>query len=244
MKKQNSSFRMGMQSSPWIILGSTVILLVVVMVLTYQNTNREKQYMIQLLSEKGAAFIRTVEAGARSGMMGMMWDSNSVQRLIEETGHLPDVSYMAVIDDQGRVLAHSDLSQINKPFSKTRKITHLGPDQTENWEIVTQQNGQQVFEVHRHFRPLSTDHQAMNAHMRSMMQHHRMNQKNANEWLLPGNLAKVMIIVGLDIAPFKAAIERDIQTTVVLSIVMLLPGIRRFCFAILDEPVIVRPENH
>jgi two-component system sensor histidine kinase HydH len=228
MKKSKNRFQVGMQSSPWIILGSTVILLVVVMVLTYQNTNRQKQYMIRLLSEKGAAFIRAVEAGARSGMMGMMWDDNSIQLLIEETGRLPDVLYMAVVDDQGRVLAHSDPSQIDKPFDKTRKITHLGPDQTENWELVTQQNGHQVFEVHRHFRPLSTDHQAMNAHMQSMMQHHRMNQKNANEWLLPGNLAKVMIIVGLDVSPFKAAIESDIQTTVILSIVMLLLGFGGF----------------
>lgn len=34
----------GRQSSPWIIRGSAVILLVVVMVMAFQNTNREKRY--------------------------------------------------------------------------------------------------------------------------------------------------------------------------------------------------------
>ncbi|MEJ2639074.1 MAG: hypothetical protein P8010_05815 [Desulfosarcinaceae bacterium] len=44
-----------MQTSPWIILGSTIILLVVVLVLAFQNTNRERRYLSQLLSTKGAA---------------------------------------------------------------------------------------------------------------------------------------------------------------------------------------------
>ena len=39
-----------LQASPWIILGSTAILLIVVMVLAFQNTNRERRYMSELLS--------------------------------------------------------------------------------------------------------------------------------------------------------------------------------------------------
>ena len=64
--KSQSALRAGMQTSPWIILGSTVILLIVVMVLAFQNTNRERRYMSEILSAKGAALIRAVEAGARS----------------------------------------------------------------------------------------------------------------------------------------------------------------------------------
>ena len=59
----------GMQTSPWIILGSTVILFVVVIVMAVQNANREKRYMSEVLSAKGDALIRAVEAGARTGMM-------------------------------------------------------------------------------------------------------------------------------------------------------------------------------
>ena len=55
----------GFQTSPWIILGSTAILLVVVVVLAIANTNREKRYMAQMLKTKGAALIQAVEAGAR-----------------------------------------------------------------------------------------------------------------------------------------------------------------------------------
>ena len=123
----SKSLRSGLQTSPWIIFGSTVILLAVVMVLTVQNTNREKRNMAEVLSAKGAALIRAVEAGARTGMMGMMWGGQQIQQLLEETARLPDVLYMTVIDQKGQAVAHSDPSKINSPFSPGRKITHLGP---------------------------------------------------------------------------------------------------------------------
>ena len=157
MRPSKRSVRAGMQTSPWIILGSTVILLVVIIVFAIQNSNREKQYMSQILSAKGAALIRAVEAGARAGMMGMMWSGQDIQRLLVETGRLPDVLYMAVVDQNGIVVAHSDPSKINKPFRKGSKLAHLGPDLKENSEVVDLGNGERSFEVHRHFRPLSSE---------------------------------------------------------------------------------------
>ena len=65
---------------------------------------------------------------------------------------MPDVRYMAVIDQRGQAVAHSDPPKIDKPFDSSRKITHLGPHQHENWELVTLNSGQRIFEVHRHFR--------------------------------------------------------------------------------------------
>ena len=90
VKPSQGSLRAGMQTSPWIILGLTVILLIVVMVLAFQNTNRERRYMSELMSAKGAALIRAVEAGARTGMMGMRWGGQQIQRLLEETERLAD----------------------------------------------------------------------------------------------------------------------------------------------------------
>ena len=70
----------GLQTSPWIILGSTAILLTVVLVLAIANTNRERRYMAQVLKTKGAALIQAVEAGARTGMAAMMWRNKKVGR--------------------------------------------------------------------------------------------------------------------------------------------------------------------
>lgn len=214
-RKSGESLRVGMQTSPWIILGSTLILLVVVLVLAYQNTNREREYMSELLTAKGAALIRAVEAGVRTGMMGMMWGGRQIQRLLEETARLPDVRYMAVIDQTGLAVAHSEPSKIGLPFDPNRKIMHLGPHQHENWELVTLTDGSRIFEVHRHFRPL-------------LMHRHRMMMQRSDDWFSPEKQSQLLIIVGLDVSPFEDAIHRDIQTSIILSVVMLLLGFGGF----------------
>jgi two-component system sensor histidine kinase HydH len=100
-------------ASPWIIVGSALILLITVVVLAVQNYNREKEYMSRILSEKGAALIKAVEAGARTGMMDMMWGGRQVQTLLEETALLPDVLYLTIVNQKGVVLASSDRGLID-----------------------------------------------------------------------------------------------------------------------------------
>jgi two-component system sensor histidine kinase HydH len=180
--------------------------------------------MSQLLSAKGAALIRAVEAGARTGMMGMHWGGPQIQRLLEETALLPDVRYMAVIDQTGEVLAHSDSSKTGKIFDSNRKISHLGPDQQENWELVTLDNGERIFEVHRHFRPIDKGGKKRFG----MRGHHKLMMEKFDDWVSPEKREKLLIIVGLDVTPFEEAIRSDIQTTVILSVVMLLLGFGGF----------------
>jgi two-component system sensor histidine kinase HydH len=213
-----------LQTSPWIILGSTAILLSVVLVLAIANTNREKRYMAQVLKTKGAALIQAVEAGARTGMGGMMWRGPQVQRLLEETARLPDVVFMAVVDRDGRVVAHSDQSRIGAPFRTTHPLRHLGPDQVENWELVEQAGGQRVFEVHRHFHPLQADAGLEDGHMAAMMRHHDRRPNHAEDWFQPHKRQELIIVAGLDVAPFEEAIQADILNTVVLSAVLLVLG--------------------
>lgn len=214
-----------MRSSPWIILGSTAILLVIVIVLSMQNTSREKRYMSKILSAKGAALIRAVEAGARTGMMGTMWGGRQIQRLLEETGRLPDVVYMALVDPEGRIVAHSDPSKVDTFFRADRKLVHLGPDLQENWELVDTGVGGPVFEVHRHFRPLMPGRGHGGGHMPGMM--HRRSRISAvpNEWF---GQKQLLIVAGLDVAPFQAAIRDDIRNTVIFSVTLLLLGFGGF----------------
>ena len=152
--RSGNSRHAGMRISPWIILGSTAILIVVVIVLAVQNANRERRYMSEILSAKGAALIRAVEAGARTGMMGMSWGGQQIQQLIKETARLPDVRFMAVVDPDGRVVAHSEPDQVGKPFDQGRKLIHVGSNLQENWELVDLGEEGRVFEVHRPFRPM------------------------------------------------------------------------------------------
>jgi two-component system sensor histidine kinase HydH len=214
-----------MQTSPWIILGLTAILLIIVIVLAVQNTSREKNAMTRILLAKGAALIRAVEAGARTGMMGMMWGGRQIQRLLEETGRLPDVKYVAVVDEKGKVVAHSDPSKVDTLFRPNgQKLVHLGPDMQENWELRDLGKQGRVFEVHRHFRPHAPGQGGPSGRMQGMMRRRGLNSFSGEDWLAPPNREDLLIVAGLDVTPFEEAINADIRTTVVLSVILLLLG--------------------
>ena len=55
---------------PWILIGVATVLLPIMTFVTIENINRQKEKSIDLLLEKGAALIRSFEAGTRTGMMG------------------------------------------------------------------------------------------------------------------------------------------------------------------------------
>lgn len=222
------SSRVGLRTSPWVILGSTAILLIVVIVMAVKNANREKRYMSDVLLAKGAALIRGVEAGARTGMLGMRWGGRQIQRLLEETTRLPDVLYMAVVDREGRSVAHSDPAMVKRPLREEQKLTHLGPDTRENWELFKTPDGRRAFEVHRHFRPLTPGYFHSRGHMSRMNKLQGMWPLAPDDWFAPDNREQLIIVVGLDVEPYEAAIWQDIRTTIVLAVILLLLGFAGF----------------
>ena len=77
--------------SPWVLIGAVAILLPIFTFMTIENINRQKEKSTHLLLEKGAALIRSFEAGTRTGMMGMRRDGFQLQRLLTETAKQPDI---------------------------------------------------------------------------------------------------------------------------------------------------------
>ena len=60
---------------PWILLGAIAVLFPIFSYITYENINRQKESSEQLLKEKGAALIRSFEAGTRTGVLSTNWSS-------------------------------------------------------------------------------------------------------------------------------------------------------------------------
>jgi len=182
--------------------------------------------MSQVLSTKGAALILAVEAGTRTGMMGMMWGGAQVQRLLEETAQLPDVLYMAVLDTDGTVLAHSDRERVGQPFRKDDPIIHNAAEFEENWEVISQLDNRRVFEVHRRFRPLPPRWKGHS--MGGMPGMQRRPRENGDDWLDVQQSRRRLIVIGLDSTPFEQVISDDIRSTIILSVVLLLLGFAGF----------------
>lgn len=223
--------RIGLNTSPWVIIGSVGILLIVAVVLAYQNYSREKKYMSRILSEKGAAVIQAVEAGARTGMMGMMWGGQQVQTLIDETARLSDILYITVADQEGLILASSNHDLIGTRMDPG--LPKIQPDSPEavNWRMKRIDSRHEVFEVSRYFRPITdrTDQiDRMRRRMDRMMPGHGMGMDN--DWCFPGtNPGKdAVMMVGLDPRPFAEARLEDVRNTVIISGVLVILGMAGF----------------
>jgi two-component system, NtrC family, sensor histidine kinase HydH len=230
MHKFQSLMRGGIFPSPWIVIAAAVILLVVVVTLAVRNINREKQHMSQMLTEKGGALIKAFEAGTRTGMMGMMWGGNQVQRLLEETARQPDIVYLMVADRNGRILAHNDQTRIGSMLKALPAAEEI-----EHWRLTERQDGRQAFEVFRVFKPLQGggrgDHHGMGQRRhQSMVCPPGRQGQNAGAWCIPADPEKSdqIIFAGFDMTPFEAARQEDIRNTVIISGVLALLGLAGF----------------
>ncbi len=205
-------------------------MLITVVVLAVQNYNREKQYMSRILSEKGAALIKAVEAGARTGMMGMMWGGQQIQTLIEETARLQDVLYITVINKEGVVLASNDRGLIGIKLNHKPYLNELDPSGKINWKIIDTANQQLSFEVYRHFKPVADRGAWMNNRMQQMMRRRGMMMDQSNDWCFPSGKAEdeQIILVGLDPKPFEDARKEDIRNTMIISGVLVVLGLAGF----------------
>jgi two-component system sensor histidine kinase HydH len=210
-------------------MAAAAILLLVVVTLAVRNINREKQHMSQMLSEKGAALIKAFEAGARTGMMGMMWGGNQVQRLLEETARQPDILYLMVADRDGRILAHNERSLIG---SHLEALPTAG--ENEHWRLTQLEDGRQAFEVFRIFKPLQggggRGRHGMGQRRQAMLCPPDAQGQNAGEWCFPADPEKSdqIIFAGFDMTPFEAARQEDIRNTIIISGVLALLGFAGF----------------
>ncbi len=224
MRKANAKTNWWVGISPWIILGAVLVLVPLFVFMTLANINRQKESTTRLLLEKGAALIRSFEAGARTGMMGMSWGGSQVQRLLRETAQQPDIKYLMVTDSRGRILAHSDPSKIGDSHGIGLDLERLSRSQDVKWRQVSGLEGSKIFEVFRQFAP-TRGHDPMNhgeMHRRRIM---------ADDWCRPHMTRSgasyrpgQVIFVGLDMGPVEAARKEDVRQSVIMGLAFLLIG--------------------
>jgi len=220
--KTSRGSRWQLPTSPWIIIGSVGILLIVVVVLAAQNYSREKKYMSQILSEKGAVIVKAVEAGARTGMMGMMWGGQQIQTLIEETAQLPDVLYITVVNRDGLILASSNREVIGTQTNAGPYEIDLKASEAIKGHLKNTDSQRQSFEVLKIFKPISSHDEG--GDRRSMM------MEPCDDWCWPQAKPgeEQIILVGLDPKPFQEARREDIRNTAIISGVLVLLGLAGF----------------
>jgi two-component system sensor histidine kinase HydH len=204
---------------PWLILGALLILIPIFVFWTLQNLHTQKEDMVRVLVEKGAALIRSLEAGTRTGMMGMMGmhgGSFRLQWLLTETAKEPDIVYILVADVNGMVIAHSDPDNVGRTHGKELDLQKIARSDKVQWRQVSNSGGHDIFEVFRRFSPSLFP--GGGGRGRSLREAWR---RGFPEAAVP---EEGIIFVGLDMGPIDAARKEDTRHTLIMASIFLLVG--------------------
>lgn len=190
--------------SPWLILVSVCVLAGILLILAVKNIHREKEFMVQTLLSQATVLMRSVEAGSRTGMMGMGWGHRQTQMLLEETAQQPDVIYVALVSSAGRVVAHSDPEQVGKVLSVAF------PDAGKSVYAFSE-GSVKSFDVIKSYQPWHRQRAGRGGEM-------------CDNFPQAYGQKDLFIMVGLDPTPFEDASRQDMHQTIVLFVVMFLVG--------------------
>jgi len=199
---------------PWVLLSALAVLLPIFAFMTVQNIHREKEFTTRLLVEKGAALIRSFEAGTRTGMMGMQRGGFQLQRLLTEMSQLPDIAHLIVTDAAGDVIAHSDLDRVGSTYGKGLNVADISQSKKLDWRIVRGADGAQVFEVFRKFEPVGPPVGMMRGPLMRRL---------PEGFEFPPDPPRA-IFVGLDMTSIDEARRSDVWHAILMGMILLLAG--------------------
>lgn len=217
--RQSRKYLFGL--SPWLLIGVSFVLGLAVLVLAIRNSERERTHTIQSYFERAEALIWALEAGARTEK-GLGVQGDLLQALIEETARQPGIAYMSIVAPSGKIIAHSDVSNVGSTV----------PDGSLPGDLVTRiaeykdgRDGRgKIFEVYRGFSPLSQEHEPQGAHAKKQGENHRehlgshMGVEAASQpESLEKGIASSFIFVGFDKNPFDDALAADLMNNLLAA---------------------------
>jgi len=206
---------------PWIILGAVVILAPIFVFWAVENISKQKEDATILLLEKGAALIRSLEAGKRTRMMGVHGARFQFQNLLGETAQQPDIIHLIVTDKDGTVLAHNDPVKIGDTYGRDLDLNRISRSPEIAWRQVVDPGGAEVFEMFRQFAPAR---RPLPEGFQGRMLYQRGRRTPLMEMSPPPEPGQI-IFVGLDMGPIESARMEDVRHTVIMALILLLIGL-------------------
>lgn len=108
--------------SPWLLAAATALLVLIIVIFSLNNIQREKHLMTEALVAKADTLIRIVHSGARSAYFADLkrglWNAEPwneyAQRVIDHVSEDPAIRFLAIINETGKVVAHNEREQIGE----------------------------------------------------------------------------------------------------------------------------------
>ena len=216
--------------TPWAILAALAVLAPIVFFLANKNIREDKENMTRLMVEKGAALIRSFEAGARTGMMGMGWGGAQLQQLLVETAKQPDILYLVVTDKDGFAVADSEPDRIGKKHEPASEVV-LGEESDKlTWHQVKTEKNTLAFEVYKRFKPIKGIPSWGGMHHHGMMMRgsgfgRGRSERSLERLLDEENGPPLYIFVGLDMSGMESARVEARRHTIAMALGAFLIGL-------------------
>ena len=215
---------------PLILIGAIIVLFPIFTYMTVDRINRHRAQSIHLLFEKSTALIRAVEAGARTGMMNMGWRRTNIEDLLEQTASLPDISFIFIIDKNGKIIAHSNKEKIREFYNANLDLKKILDSSKAFWRVNQDNQSDRIFEVYKKFTPLRLHGKGKFSN--NMFIHQRMQRHCIKAGLDYDN---TIIFIGLDMKPIDQADKDDLHHSVMMGIILLLIGLTGFMLIFLVQ---------
>ncbi len=193
------------------IVAVVFLLLVLVSISTYRNLDREKTQALHFFYRQGVALLRSIEAGARTGMKSLMWQEMSLRNLLQETAKDTDIAYVYLVDEHGKIVHRSDRVPAEQMVAWKPVLTR--EDQVVS-RIRTLPAGSKVYELAKFFAPMyepSTVHQQQDT-------------AGAGQIVEPHFHRGDTIVLGMKMTAIEAAQRADIQHAVIMAAIVLVLG--------------------
>jgi len=208
---------------PWIIIGSTMILLTIFLLWALDNIHRQKETSTLHLLERGEDLIQSLEAGARINMTGIMGQGAilQLQKLLTETAALTDIKYIMIIDAQGIIIAHNDTGKIGGKYPDFSIIKDTAFSRELQWRHGNQTDADNVFEVYRRFSP---------RHIYNRSRHgKRMNNIDMgridNSLVENSQETEQAIFIGLDTSQIEETRKEESRHILLMGAIFLVAGL-------------------
>ncbi|HEU5191782.1 MAG TPA: adenylate/guanylate cyclase domain-containing protein [Methylomirabilota bacterium] len=108
---------------------SLVIIALVFLTVSLVSAFLIRQEQLTLTAEmtkRGLTIAENLSAGAKSSLLAS--DELTLNVLVKDAMKDPDVAYVAIADENGTVLAHSDVGEIGKPITRPAGLEQLGSE--------------------------------------------------------------------------------------------------------------------
>ncbi len=223
-------------ASPWLLAAAIGILLGIVILFTVNNLQRERRLINESLFHRGMSVVRFVGAGTRASMMmGGPPATTQVQHLVEQAAGESGILYIAVTDDQGRILAHSDRQRVGGTLEHPPLAAAKMPPRGRYQILERPTAPRKVFEVTSVFQPFHGRGMGMRPHLGARNGGGPGNDQG--EWCRQQSMSggapqddlnenkTRFISVGLDMSEEEKVIRQDLFHVLFMSLAILLVGV-------------------